>query len=104
MNPAEAKASEQDYTALLAAAEEALTTGSTLSLPPPGDFTPEVRHDLEQDLACIDLLRRALPILPPAAATPADGPSLTSLGRFRILRELGRGTFGIVYLEHQARI
>ncbi len=36
----------------------------------------------------------------PAHSTPTTKDTLTRIGRFRIIRELGRGTIGCVYLAH----
>src|SRR5262249_38300790 len=38
------------------------------------------------------------------AANPETRPSGSSLGRFQILRELGRGTFGVVYLAFDPQV
>src|SRR5262249_50995611 len=37
-------------------------------------------------------------VLPPWPGTLAGAPDPTTFGRFRIVRELGRGGFGVVYL------
>jgi hypothetical protein len=49
---------EEQYSALFTAGEEALAAGQ--KLPPPTDTSPELRSRLEQDLACVQLLRQAL--------------------------------------------
>jgi hypothetical protein len=88
-----------EYPALLAACEAALDP-SAASSSQDEDVPEEMRLDLERDLACVKLLRQAF------ADTDASGTDCksvlpwSSLGRFEIRRELGRGSFGIVYLAH----
>lgn len=53
---------------------------------------PELARELENCLAGIDFVHRAAK---PEAATP------TQLGDFRILREVGRGGMGVVYMAEQ---
>src|SRR5437588_10186823 len=61
---------------------------------------PELQQRLDRGLACIQLLRDVLPPRTKAKVAPtpsADGvPSC--VGRFAILRKLGQGAFGIVFL------
>jgi serine/threonine-protein kinase len=110
---------EEQFNSLLANYEEARRAGATPPRPSKADLPPELQQELERDLACADLLHQVLrppgpdtgPDLaktgdftgepsPAAGAEPAGDLPWTSLGRFQLRRELGRGTFGIVYLAY----
>jgi len=98
---------ERDYAALLAAREAELDSAAPGSSLQTENVSPEVWLDLEQDMACVKLLRQAFsPGDDTASSTTAPSTQGSSalpwsnLGRFQIRRELGRGTFGIVYLAY----
>src|SRR5262245_29543557 len=93
MNGHDPAPAEEKYTELFAAGEEALAAGPA---PLAGPTLPaELQGRLERDLACARLLRQ---VLRPAGPEAAPGLPWAGLGRFRLLRELGRGGFGVVYL------
>src|SRR5262245_43181841 len=103
MDPAGTETSEEQYSALLAACEAALAVGGAPPLSHPHDLPADVRRELEQDLACVELLRQVLPGRAAPTAPSAEMP-WTSLGRFQLRRELGQGAFGIVYLAYDPRL
>jgi hypothetical protein len=82
----------------LVACDKALAAG-TVRQEPPGEPPSDLRQRLADDLACIRLLRQALPPRDGSgdAASPSGLP-LRRLGRFEIHRELGHGAFGMVFL------
>src|SRR5262245_8307544 len=107
MKAGEARTVDERYTSLLAVCEAALAAGSTLD---EIEVPAELAEDLKRDLACVGLLRQVLPACGEAfVAAGADSdvdlePPLDRLGHFEIRRELGRGSFGIVYLAYETRL
>jgi serine/threonine protein kinase len=68
------------------------------------DRHPDLAADLQECLACLDLIRQASPAARPAgtfvrAADPCRGA--VALGDFRIVREIGKGGMGVVYEAEQ---
>ncbi len=87
------------FAELLAAHDEALSGGPTDAGAGAPEVPPEWRPRLERDLACLRLLRG---VLRPGAGAPSGGGA--RLGRFEVLRELGRGAHGVVFLAYDPRL
>jgi WD40 repeat protein len=110
MNPDKPEPLEEQFDAVLASYDEALVTGRALPADGATDVAAELRADLEHVLACAQLLHEVFqrpgagPL--PAREAVADDSAMpwTRLGRFEIRRQLGRGTFGIVYLAYDPRL
>jgi WD40 repeat protein len=95
----ESEPSDEQFTDLLAAYDDALAAGET----PEGAATlvggPDLRPRLERGVACLHLLRTLLP----GGGSPRESlPAV--LGRFQIRRELGHGSFGRVFLAFDPRL
>jgi tetratricopeptide (TPR) repeat protein len=88
---------EEELVPLLAACDEALAAGVSAASSFCNGETPEVRHRLERDLACVHMLRQLWAPPGPEKAPSGELP-FTRLGRFEIRRELGQGGYGIVFL------
>jgi hypothetical protein len=91
---------DADFADQLAALDEALAAGHT---PPPVGETPQMRGRLTRGLAALQALHDLRPVdhvrgypTPPDGESRPTGPS--RIGRFDVIRELGRGGFGVVVL------
>jgi WD40 repeat protein len=110
MDVDDADPAHDQFAELLAAYDEALAAGSAAAPPTETSLCRQVAARLERSRACLDRLEEMWPRAPgavpqePAVAQGDEGPFPTSvgravqLGRFRIVRELGRGGCGIVFL------
>jgi serine/threonine protein kinase len=69
---------------------------------------PEIATELEKCLEGLELVHRVGPQLSSATGSPniaaADLTTTTTLGDFRILREIGRGGMGVVYEAEQVSL
>jgi tetratricopeptide (TPR) repeat protein len=103
----ERMADDEQFTRMLVAWEQALTTGTDPAEPDSSITPPDLRQRLERGRTCLQLLHRVLPRRKGAAsASTGAGPDATfsRLGRFEIRGELGRGTSGIVFLAYDPQL
>jgi WD40 repeat protein len=97
---------DDDFASLLAAYDEDLAAGRAPDITPESQVGDTFREQLAQARECLELLERVWPRSPGRTKRhfpnniPAE-PSRrmpASLGRYRIIRELGHGGYGIVFL------
>jgi WD40 repeat protein len=116
MSPEKTLALQEQFTSLLAACDEALAAGDGTAAPAGTPCPPELQPRLDRALACLRRLQQLRPVpamgsltlddfprVGPGAAPAAPAPP-TSLGRFQIERELGRGAYGVVFLAHDPQL
>src|SRR5262245_19057147 len=101
---------EDQRAAWLAAYDRALAGEDRTVAAPGPDAPPDLRPRLERDAAFLRLLEavwpRHTPVEPPSGP-PDDGATgglPTHVGHFEIVRELGRGGYGIVFLARDPQL
>jgi tetratricopeptide (TPR) repeat protein len=96
------------YASLIAACDEALAVGVSDQNPSSTDtsLAPELRTQVHEALACIRRLREhwQRPSQDTLAPPMVPIPQPQRIARFVIDRELGRGSFGRVYLAHDPHL
>ncbi len=104
---------DKDLIALLSAYEEALDAGRTPDVASEPDLPPPLRERFRRAARSLRLLKagRQVPdrgagltdlgrLLSAAGLPVPEGAATGPCGRFRVVRELGRGGFGVVYLAN----
>jgi WD40 repeat protein/serine/threonine protein kinase len=86
---------EDQVADLLIRYDEAMRGGNTLSNAPSLADSNQSPYELEHAVKCLRLLEE---VFPRQKEPTRAGAKLVTLGRFDVVRELGRGGFGVVYL------
>ncbi len=101
---------EDEYIARLAAHDDALRSHRRTKLvEESGSLSPGMRQRLEQRGAWCEFVRAAwtdqksAPV-PEESRAPLDGNTPSRFGRFEVRHELGRGSYGVVFLAYDPRL
>ncbi len=105
---------EDEFSLWLAACDERLVAGEAARALDQVGVPEALRLELEREVAWCQLVRRIWPHAAPGDRDPkadlphdrpaSPGPSAGELGRFLLRDELGRGSFGVVYLAYDPRL
>jgi WD40 repeat protein len=107
---------DEQFASRLAAYDEALAAGAALPVAGAADTPPELEPRLQRGLECLRFLEEMWPRHNATDSHSPVGPGVPSeaiagqlssgscLGRFQIRREVGRGTFGVVYLAYDPHV
>jgi WD40 repeat protein/tRNA A-37 threonylcarbamoyl transferase component Bud32 len=101
MSPDDSIRSDDAFAARLAARDDALAQGRDTT---EDDLPDELRRRLDDEVPFLKMLRQALAPSAPAKASPGEEAPAKALGRFQIRRELGRGSYGLVFLAFDPRL
>src|SRR6516162_3309081 len=108
MNTPSDPVNNDPFSAFLAEYDNALALGQSPASPQNDSAPPEIRARLQQIKGLLERLEkdrrrstpRADPSVPLETRVSSDTPHPAELGRFRILSELGRGGYGVVFLAY----
>ncbi|MBX7103320.1 MAG: serine/threonine protein kinase [Gemmataceae bacterium] len=104
---------DDDFADRLAALDDAIADGNSAGNSSDATLPPELQQRLQRGFAALQRLRQARPVSRPSTLHVQDGATMGgvsagplpfTLGRFEVLRELGRGGFGIVFLVRDPKL